>query len=161
MPLSPRRGQKVVGAVKWVPRFASGLAFVVATVLSVPLVPLLNRRRHVREARRLGLDQGRVVSRTMTGNAFAPATLHVVSVRDGPWRAVLAAVTAQAAAVGYARDTERDWAGPARNLRYVKRGKMLSILEVSAFPAGQTIAGSHTIVPDGQTGLRFELQANK
>ena len=41
MPLSSRRGQKVVAVVQWVPRLASGLAMVVAVVLADPLIPAL------------------------------------------------------------------------------------------------------------------------
>ena len=153
--------QRVVSAVKIVPRLVSGLLMVVTVVLAGPLIPVLNRRRHIKEARRLGLGRGRVVSRKMTGGAFAPATLHVVSLRDGPWRDVLAAVTEQARTAGYLPETPRDRTRSQRNPRYIKRGKMLSTLEVSVFTAGETIAGSRAVVPDGQTGLRFELRANK
>jgi len=153
--------KRFASAMKMVPRLA-GMPVVVAVVLLADLlIPLVNRRRHIKEARRLGLGLGRVLSRKMTGGAFAPAALHVVSLRGGPWDAVLAAVTEQAGAAGYARETLRDWRGPQRNQRYEKRGKMLSILEVSAFLPGETIAGSRAVVPDGQTGLRFELRANK
>lgn len=154
--------KRLASAVKIAPRLA-GVPVVLAVVLLADLlVPLVNRRRHIKEARRLGLDRGRVLSRKMTGGAAAPATLHVVSLRDGPWQAVFAAVTEQAGAAGYARETLRDWRDwRERNRRYIKRGKMLSILEVSAFLPGETIAGSRAVVPEDQTGLRFELQANR
>jgi hypothetical protein len=153
--------KRFASAVKILPRLPSGLAMVATTLLSIPLVPLINLRGHIKEARRLGLGRGRVLSRKMTGNAFAPATLHVVSLRDGPWDVVLAAVTEQAGAVGYAPETPRDWTRSKRNPRYIKRAKMLSILEVSVFLPGETIAGSRAVVPEDQTGLRFELRANR
>jgi hypothetical protein len=153
--------KRFASAVKIVSNLPSGLAMLTTTLLSILLVPLINLRRHIKEARRLGLGRGRVLSRKMTGNAFAPATFHVVSLRDGPWDAVLAAVTEQAGVAGYAPETPRDWTRSKRNPRYIKRGKMLSILEVSVCLPGETIAGSRAVVPEGQTGLRFELQANK
>ena len=153
--------ERLATAMKILPRLPGFLVVVAVFLLSDLLVPLVNRRRHIKEARRLGLDRGRVLSRTMTGGAMAPAALHVVSLRDGPWDAVLAAVTEQAGAAGYAPETPRGWTRSKRNPRYIKRGKMLSILEVSVFLPGETIAGSRAVIPEGQTGLRFELQAHK
>jgi len=53
---------------------------------------------------------------------------------------VLAAVTEQAGAAGYAPETPRDWTRSKRNPWYIKRRKMLSILEVSVFLPGEAIA---------------------
>jgi hypothetical protein len=151
--------KRFASAVKIVPKLPGVLVVVAVVLLADLLVPLVNRRRHIKEARRLGLGRGRVLSWKMTGNAGAPAALHVVSLRDGPWDAVLAAVTEQAGTAGYPPETPRDWTRSKRNPRYIKRGKMLSILEVSVFLPGETIAGSRAVVPEGQTGLRFELRA--
>jgi hypothetical protein len=153
--------KRFASAAKIVPKLPGLLVVGAVVLLADLLVPLISRRRHIKEARRLGLGRGRVLRRKMTGAAFAPATLHVVSLRDGPRDAVLAAVTEQAGAAGYAPETPRDWTRSKRSPRYIKRGKMLSILEVSVFLPGETIAGSRAVVPEGQTGLRFELRANK
>ena len=148
------------------PALANGLVVVAVILLAdiiSPLVRLACRRIHIKEARRLGIDQGQVLSQKMTGgHAAAPPALRVVSLRDGPWRAVLAAVTEQARAAGYQQGHPPYWMLPKRDPVYQKPGKMyLSILRVAAFVPGETISGCRAVVPEGQTGLAFDLQAHK
>jgi hypothetical protein len=166
MPLLSRLGMRA-SAVKRVPDIASGLLLVVGIVvasLAGTLVRVVRRRRHVREARRLGLDAGRL-SWAMTGNnVAAPIALQVVSVREGQRGEVLATATAPAEAAGYKSDSPGTWWRRSERTRvYTKRGKTktLSLLEVSAFVPGETIAGSSAVVPDGHIGLSFKLRASR
>lgn len=165
MPLLSRLGMRA-SALKRVPDIASGLVMVVVVVaasLLGPLVRVVRRRRHVREARRLGLDAGRLSWAVTGNNVAAPIALQVVSVREGQRGEVLAAATAPAEAAGYKSDSPGFWMRSERTRVYTKRGKtkMRSLLEVSAFLPGETIAGSSAVVPDGHIGLSFKLQARR
>jgi hypothetical protein len=96
----------------------------------------------------------------MTGGSHgAPIALEGVCIRAGAWRDVLSACTEEAIAAGYAPLGKR---GSERYRRYARREKMaLSVLEVFAVLAGETIADSTAIVPDNQTGLSFTLQVGQ
>jgi hypothetical protein len=157
-------------------RLLGVLLIAVVMLIEHPILKWQDRRRYYSAAKRLGLNQGRVISKAV-GAPFAQRGLTMYSIRPGDWRDVVERIRADARAVGYqdppgenppqdpwstpsAEIAQEDllfWPTPQRPPRDLRLNPPpgMPTLTLSAYAPGEKIRSE--TVPPGHTGLRIEL----
>jgi hypothetical protein len=96
--VSPVR--KVTQMAVAVGRLLGAVLMAVVMLIGHPILKWQDRRRYYSAAKRLGLNQGRVISKVV-GAPFAQRGLTMYSLRSGDWRDVVERIRADARTVGY------------------------------------------------------------
>jgi hypothetical protein len=156
------RATKAVGAAiaKVAVVVLSPLMLAILIAVVGPIRRLVTRRKYLRLAHDMHLDEGTALSQRFRGDGVAVGFyLTGSALREGSWEEVLRTVTADTARLGYSSSLpESAMIERRRDLQFAPPpGQGLPFLKLSVHLPGDVIAPSSAVVPPGHTGLDFTL----